>query len=75
MKNVFEVEEITNNNDVVLSKEDFDRFVSEYDLPVFKYKYTTKYKAFKWENKSKFTIFHGVHICLKIETTQIEPKP
>jgi len=72
MDKMFEVEDITlNDGDIVLSEEDFDRLVTKYDLPVFKYEYNVKHKKFEWENKVIFTIFNGVRVCLKTETVQV----
>ena len=75
MENEFEVVRVIGQtSDIVLSEEEFEKFVNKYDLPVFKYKYETHNESRKMFTEDTFTIFNGRKICLMIKISQIPPK-
>ncbi|MCK5012967.1 MAG: hypothetical protein KAS66_04040 [Candidatus Omnitrophica bacterium] len=77
MSDIFEVQEITKSEGIVLSEEDFNKFVNRYELPTFRHEYTTEYKSEGrtaiWDNVSVSTVFQGVTVGMKTDTRPRTP--
>ena len=77
MNDIFEVQEITKSGGIVLSEEDFNKFVNRHELPTFRHEYTTEYKSEGrtaiWDNLSVFTVFHGMTVSMKTDTRPRTP--
>jgi len=68
--NEYHVSDINGSGDIILPEKDFRRFINSHALPIFKYEYETETHRYK----TTFTVFHGVHVCLKTEISQRSPK-
>ncbi|MCK4668274.1 hypothetical protein KAU33_16095 [Candidatus Dependentiae bacterium] len=55
------------DGDIILSKENFEKFVNEMNLPIFK----DEFKTNKYKHELFFTIFNGVTIRKLVKVSKL----